>query len=486
MDIPTIQEALLHADGLTTAPTGLGGLGLSGGGRPRRRRPGGRGGGGGAAAASLTGVEVVGALGRAYAMAPGDGDAAAGALLASGALVPADVGGVAPGVGGEGATRLVDAVRYVLVYARDGRTGGLNVLLDATAALLPGGGRSGTDRRVASGRVPRTLLPLAVRPAAEFVSSFNDTFGAICANVLLRGGREVQYARIRSDPSWRVYLAHVAEAAHVTDWADLSPSTRLAFLLNIYNGLVMHAKLVFGHASTLASRGTFFNTSAYVLGGRRYSLGVLEHGLLRRKALVGGPGASGHGEPPPPLVVDALEPRMHFALNCGAQSCPPVRAYTGQGLEGQLAAATADFIDATLEVGGDTAKAAAAPQGDAADMGAGDGNFVMSSLANTPPGTAMAGGGGGGGGAGSSSSVISLSRLFRWFRRDMIGGGSDADLLAWVGAHAGPAARGRLAAAGPALRVVYQKYNWQDNGDWAAKPDVRYMRVYDLSFRRSA
>lgn len=159
-----------------------------------------------------------------------------------------------------------------------------------------------------------------MRSAAEFVSSFNDTFGAICANVLRRGGREVQYARIRADPSWRVYLAHVAEAAHVTDWADLPPPARLAFLFNVYNGLVLHAKLVFGHPSTLATRGAFFNTAAYVLGGRRYSLVVLEHGLLRRKALSGGPGAAAPppspSRPPPCRRATWTRTRATAALCC--------------------------------------------------------------------------------------------------------------------------------------------------------------------------
>ncbi|KAK1868933.1 hypothetical protein I4F81_011415 [Pyropia yezoensis] len=354
-------------------------------------------------------------------MAPGDGAAAAGVLLAAGALVRGAVAGVGPGVGGEGATRLVDDVRYVLVVARDGRAGGLNVLLDATAALLTGGcggggGGGGGRGAVADRRVPRAV-PLAVRPAPAFVASFNATFGALAAAAVCRGGREVGYARIRAHPAWRVYLAHVAEAAHVTDWAAVGGPSRLAFLLNLYNGLVLHAKLVYGHPSTLAARGTFFHTAAYVLGGTRYSLVGVEHQLLRRKAppaptARGGGGGGGGGRggrsspspspspaltPPslPALAVGAMEPRMHFALNCGAH------------------------------------------------------------------------------------------RLFRWFRRDFVGGGTDAALLGWLAARAGPAARRRLAAAGATPRVVYQKYNWQDNGDWKAPPDTRRMRLYDLSFRYS-
>jgi len=422
---------------------------------------------------------VAAALGRAYSMTPGDGAAAAGALLTAGALEPSAAAGVGPGVGGEGATRIVDAVRYVLVYARDGRAVGLNVFFAATAALARGDAPADAAAAVAaaaSAPAVRRPFPLTVRPAPEFVSSFNDTFGAICANVLLRGGREVQYARLRADPSWRVYLAHVAEAAHVTDWAALTPAARLSFLFNLYNGLVMHAKLVFGHAGTLASRGTFFNAAAYVLGGVRYSLVELEHGLLRRKAATH---KAASAAPPSPLVVDAVEPRMHFALNCGARSCPPVRPYLADGLEAQLAAAAADFIDYTLEVGGEATGKAASPPTGTDGVGGSDGSTSSAAVS-------LASAAGGGGGSGGGAPVVSLSRLFRWFRRDFIGGGGDADLLAWITVRAGPKAAARLAAAGSAPKLTYQKYDWQDNGDWNAKPDIRYMRVYDLSFRRSA
>jgi len=472
MDIPTVHGALLHADGLTTSPTGLGGLGLSGS-RPRRR-----GRAAAAAAASVTGGEVAAALGRAYSMTPGDGAAAAGALLEAGALEPTAAAGVGPGVGGEGATRIVDAVRYVLVYARDGRAVGLNAFFATTTALVRGEAPADPATAVAAAASATTIrhpFPLTVRPAPEFVSSFNDTFGAICANVLLRGGREVQYERLRTDPSWRVYLAHVAEAAHVTDWAALTPAARLSFLFNLYNGLVMHAKLVYGHAGTLASRGSFFNTAAYVLGGVRYSLVELEHGLLRRKAAADKPSSAA---PPSPLIVDTVEPRMHFALNCGARSCPPVRAYLADGLEAQLAAAAADFIDYTLEVGGGATGKAAPPPAGPDQAGGSDGSTSSAAVSQASAA--------GGGGSGGRATVVSLSRLFRWFRRDFIGGGGDADLLAWITARAGPKAAARLAAAGSAPKLSYQKYDWQDNGDWNAKPDIRYMRVYDLSFRRSA
>ncbi|KAK3852495.1 hypothetical protein Pcinc_040913, partial [Petrolisthes cinctipes] len=40
------------------------------------------------------------------------------------------------------------------------------------------------------------------------------------------------------------------------------------------------------------------------------------------------------------------DPRLHFALNCGAKSCPMVRVYSGRGqqLEGGLEGATVSYL----------------------------------------------------------------------------------------------------------------------------------------------
>ena len=48
---------------------------------------------------------------------------------------------------------------------------------------------------------------------------------------------------------------------------------------------------------------------------------------------------------PPPLLLppQPVDPRIHFALNCGAASCPPIRVYTPERLEFGLAAAASAF-----------------------------------------------------------------------------------------------------------------------------------------------
>ena len=35
-----------------------------------------------------------------------------------------------------------------------------------------------------------------------------------------------------------------------------------------------------------------------------------------------------HDDPRLKVALKVLDPRIHFALNCGAKSCPPIRVYT--------------------------------------------------------------------------------------------------------------------------------------------------------------
>ena len=44
------------------------------------------------------------------------------------------------------------------------------------------------------------------------------------------------------------------------------------------------------------------------------------------------------------MLAVELDPRIHFALNCGATSCPPIRVYSSSNLDSQLDRAAASFL----------------------------------------------------------------------------------------------------------------------------------------------
>lgn len=49
-------------------------------------------------------------------------------------------------------------------------------------------------------------------------------------------------------------------------------------------------------------------------------------------------------------VVRPLDPRIHFALVCGAKSCPPIKLYSAATLEEGLSAAADTFCASDVEV----------------------------------------------------------------------------------------------------------------------------------------
>jgi hypothetical protein len=121
--------------------------------------------------------------------------------------------------------------------------------------------------------------------------------------------------------------------------------TRTAFWLNVYNGAV-RARLL-ADPSRYRRRWWFFASTAVVVAGRRLSPNAIEHGILRRSAFLAG---LGYLRNPLPgrferlLRVEQPDPRIHFALNCGARSCPPLAAWDPATLDADLERATAAYV----------------------------------------------------------------------------------------------------------------------------------------------
>jgi hypothetical protein len=123
-----------------------------------------------------------------------------------------------------------------------------------------------------------------------------------------------------------------------------------AFWINLYNTLTLHAMHRAGIRQSVLERPDFFVRYAYRVGKYHFNLNDIEHGVLR------GNRAPFLGRVPfvkdDPRVQFALsiDPRIHFALNCGALSCPPIRVYQGLHLTDQLDLAAQSYLqDAKLE-----------------------------------------------------------------------------------------------------------------------------------------
>jgi len=148
------------------------------------------------------------------------------------------------------------------------------------------------------------------------------------------------------------YLAALA----ALDDASLAPiredrATALAFWCNCYNAgtqrLLARQPALYDSPLRFVR---FFRAPAVTVGGTPLSLDTIEHGILRARTKYG----LGYL---PRLLVGSFEhryrladpdPRVHFALNCGAASCPAIRSYDPEQIDAQLDHASRSYLDGSV------------------------------------------------------------------------------------------------------------------------------------------
>jgi hypothetical protein len=144
--------------------------------------------------------------------------------------------------------------------------------------------------------------------------------------------------------------------------ADFDPALldslaeKKAFWINLYHLLTLDAVLQQSIQRSVTEGWLgivrFFRTSAYIVGGMRFSLEDIEHGILRaNRGLMFIPGKQfGKSDPRYAHCLDQLDARIHFALNCASRSCPPIAYYSAERLDAQLDLSAAHFIDSETEM----------------------------------------------------------------------------------------------------------------------------------------
>jgi hypothetical protein len=99
--------------------------------------------------------------------------------------------------------------------------------------------------------------------------------------------------------------------------------------------------------STGSDRASFFGDVSVDVGGDVLSFDDLEHGILRGNARHPYQVARRFDTPTGRrLGLTRLDHRVHFALNCGATSCPPVKRYTPEAIDEELRLAAMAFCEA--------------------------------------------------------------------------------------------------------------------------------------------
>ncbi|KAK3745474.1 hypothetical protein QZH41_020056, partial [Actinostola sp. cb2023] len=125
----------------------------------------------------------------------------------------------------------------------------------------------------------------------------------------------------------------------------------------IYNALTIHG-LAESHTGSLPSSvlalSNFWKNTAYNVGGHILSLDDIEHGILRgnRPHPASSTPSFTQQDPRCELTVTDVDPRIHFALVCGAKSCPAINVYSESNLEHGLTAAARSFCSQEVHIDG--------------------------------------------------------------------------------------------------------------------------------------
>ena len=191
-----------------------------------------------------------------------------------------------------------------------------------------------------------------VAPAVAAEGLQRAMLGAIAAHTRTDG--RLDYARLRASSEWREAAAR-AGALQAVSLGDLTGRrVRLAFWINVYNALVFHGIVALGIRRTVWELRGFYRRVGYRVGGAVLSADDIEHGILRGNARHGWLRRRRFGSRDSrlALMVYPVDPRIHFAITCGAQSCPPVGAYRAEALDQQLDLAARNFLNQAVAVDG--------------------------------------------------------------------------------------------------------------------------------------
>jgi len=138
----------------------------------------------------------------------------------------------------------------------------------------------------------------------------------------------IRYEAWAADEADLAALEAVLEDWAAVDLPALPEPAQKAFYINLYNAAMLQA--VFDHwpLESVKDIGalpfSIFKDDFIRQGDRRLSLDDVEKGIL---------------------LKDYFDPRIHFAVNCASESCPPLRAepFVAARLDAQLEEQTRDF-----------------------------------------------------------------------------------------------------------------------------------------------
>lgn len=253
-------------------------------------------------------------------------------------------------------------------------------------------------------------VPETVR-SAEIPQALAAALKALKAAAITEG--RVDYGALKHHPAYTDYHVLTGQLATFDPTTLPNRAAVLAFWINVYNGLIIDGVMALAIRRSVTEKAAglgFFRRAAYTVGGQRFTPDDIEHGILRgnRKH----PALPGwqfrRGDPRLAWVVNPVDVRIHFALNCASRSCPPIGAYDAARIDDQLTLATRNFVNAETEIDPAT------------------GSLV-------------------------------ISQIFHWYASDF---GREAGVRAFLAAHL---PEGDRKTAAQTAKIAYRPYDWRLN-----------------------
>jgi hypothetical protein len=177
------------------------------------------------------------------------------------------------------------------------------------------------SRRPSAGRIARlmvsailcSLLPGLPATAGKATPLFYQEMTAFLKKVVTPDG-QVNYTAASRET---LMLQALTRRVQAYDVYAATPAERKAFYLNAYNLTVIQAIVGAYPLTSVMKLPGFFDKKEYSIAGELLTLNDLETNKLRKTY---------------------ADPRIHFALVCGARGCPRLRteAYTPAKLDAQL------------------------------------------------------------------------------------------------------------------------------------------------------
>lgn len=254
------------------------------------------------------------------------------------------------------------------------------------------------------------------KTAAAVGQRLTKIMSAILESYTSDDRRHVDYMGISNSEEFRRYV-NLVQDLHRVDILALSTDEKLAFFLNLYNAMVIHAVIRGGRPNGVIDRRSFFSDFQYLVGGNVYSLNIIKNGILRnnRRSPYSLMKPFSNGDKRLELALPKVNPLIHFGLCNGTRSSPSVRFFSPKGVEAELRCAAREFFQRDgIEVDLD-------------------------------------------------KRTVHLSRTLKWFNADF---GQEKEVLKWIMDYLDATKAGlltHLLSDGGPVNVAYHNYDWSVN-----------------------